>query len=112
MLDIEVVDNEETETLQRWLEPLLKLVGAEVLITDCYLSGYTGPRFSPKLVQAFSPKLVQSFSPKVVHSFSAKGVHEPIGAAPPTRAYSRALKCREEERCPQTGRRPWTYERY
>jgi transposase-like protein len=34
MLDIEIVDNEETETLQRWLDPLLKLVGAEVLITD------------------------------------------------------------------------------
>lgn len=34
LLDIEIVDNEETETLQRWLEPLLKLVGAEVLITD------------------------------------------------------------------------------
>ena len=34
MLDIEIVENEETETLQRWLDPLLKLVGAEVLITD------------------------------------------------------------------------------
>jgi transposase-like protein len=34
MLDIEIVDNEETETLQRWLDPLLKLVGAEVLIND------------------------------------------------------------------------------
>jgi len=34
MLDIEIVENEETETLQHWLDPLLKLVGAEVLITD------------------------------------------------------------------------------
>jgi transposase-like protein len=34
MLDIELADNEETETLQGWLDPLLKLIGAEVLITD------------------------------------------------------------------------------
>lgn len=34
LLDIEVLDNEETKTLQAWLQPLLKLVDAEVLITD------------------------------------------------------------------------------
>lgn len=33
-LDIEILENEETETLEAWLQPLLKLVGAEVLITD------------------------------------------------------------------------------
>ena len=33
-LDIEIVENEEAETLGAWLQPLLKLVGAEVLITD------------------------------------------------------------------------------
>lgn len=34
LLDIEVLDNEETDTIQAWLQPLLELVGAEVLITD------------------------------------------------------------------------------
>ena len=34
MLDIEVLDNEETETLVAWLQPLLELVGAKVLISD------------------------------------------------------------------------------
>ncbi len=34
MLDIELLDNQETETLKGWLEPLLKLVGAEVLSSD------------------------------------------------------------------------------
>jgi transposase-like protein len=34
MLDIEVLDNEETETLVAWLQPLLALVGAQVLISD------------------------------------------------------------------------------
>jgi len=34
MLDIEVLDNEETETLMAWLQPLLELVGAKVLISD------------------------------------------------------------------------------
>ena len=34
VLEIEIVDNEETETLQSWLDPLLKLVGAQALITD------------------------------------------------------------------------------
>lgn len=34
LLDIEVLDNEETDTLQAWLQPLLELVDAEVLITD------------------------------------------------------------------------------
>jgi len=34
MLDIEVLDNEETETLVAWLQPLLELVGAQVLISD------------------------------------------------------------------------------
>ena len=34
VLDIEVLENEETETLTEWLEPLLDMVGAEVLITD------------------------------------------------------------------------------
>jgi hypothetical protein len=33
-LDIEILDNEETETLEGWLKPLLELVGAKVLITD------------------------------------------------------------------------------
>ena len=33
-LDIEILDNEDTETLEAWLQPLLQLVGAEVLITD------------------------------------------------------------------------------
>lgn len=33
-LDVEIVDNEESETLAAWLEPLLDLVGAEVLLTD------------------------------------------------------------------------------
>jgi len=33
-LDIEIVDNEETETLKGWLKPLLDLVGAQVLTTD------------------------------------------------------------------------------
>jgi hypothetical protein len=32
--DVEILDNEETETLGAWLGPLLKLVGAEVLSTD------------------------------------------------------------------------------
>ena len=69
-------------------------------------------RFSPKLGQSFSPKLGQSFSPKMVHSFSAKVGHEHISAAPSTRAYFLAIKRKEEKRCPQTGRRPWTYEKY
>ena len=34
LLDIEVLDNEETDTIQAWLQPLLELVDAEVLITD------------------------------------------------------------------------------
>jgi hypothetical protein len=34
VLDIEIMKNEETETIEAWLQPLLKLVGAEVLITD------------------------------------------------------------------------------
>jgi transposase-like protein len=33
-LDIEILDNEETEALGSWLKPLLDLVGAEVLTTD------------------------------------------------------------------------------
>ena len=33
-LDIEMIENEESETLSEWLEPLLDLVGAEVLLTD------------------------------------------------------------------------------
>ncbi len=33
-LDIQLLDNEETETLKGWLMPLLDLVGAEVLTTD------------------------------------------------------------------------------
>jgi transposase-like protein len=34
MLDIEILDNEEAETLEAWLQPVLTLVGAEVLTTD------------------------------------------------------------------------------
>jgi len=34
MLDIEIIENEETETLKGWLKPLLDLVGAEILTTD------------------------------------------------------------------------------
>jgi transposase-like protein len=34
ILTIEVLDNEQTETLYQWLEPILELVGAEVLTTD------------------------------------------------------------------------------
>ena len=34
LLDIEVLENEETETIQRWLQPLLELVEAKVLTTD------------------------------------------------------------------------------
>ena len=33
-LDIEMLENEESETLSEWMKPLLDLVGAEVLITD------------------------------------------------------------------------------
>ena len=33
-LDIEIMENEETETLKEWLHPLLELVGAEILVTD------------------------------------------------------------------------------
>ncbi|GAG32322.1 unnamed protein product, partial [marine sediment metagenome] len=33
-LDVEILDNEEIETLGAWLKPLLKLVGARVLTTD------------------------------------------------------------------------------
>jgi transposase-like protein len=33
-LDIRVLDNQETETLQAWLQPLLEATGAEVLTTD------------------------------------------------------------------------------
>lgn len=33
-LDIEILENEESETLAAWLDPLLDLVGAEVLLTD------------------------------------------------------------------------------
>jgi transposase-like protein len=33
-LDIEILDNEETDTLGSWLKPLLDLVGAEVITTD------------------------------------------------------------------------------
>lgn len=33
-LDIQVLDNQETDTIKAWLLPLLKLVGAEVLSTD------------------------------------------------------------------------------
>jgi transposase-like protein len=34
ILDIEVLENEQTETLYEWLQPILALVGAEVLTTD------------------------------------------------------------------------------
>jgi transposase-like protein len=34
MLDVEILGNEETDTLHAWLQPLLDLVGAEVLISD------------------------------------------------------------------------------
>jgi len=34
VLDITLLEDEQTETLQRWLQPLLQMVGAEVLITD------------------------------------------------------------------------------
>ncbi len=34
VLDIEILENEETETIEAWLKPLLELVGAEVLTTD------------------------------------------------------------------------------
>jgi len=33
-LDIEILDDEKAETLEAWLRPLLKLVRAEVLLTD------------------------------------------------------------------------------
>jgi transposase-like protein len=33
-LDIKVLDNQETETIQAWLQPLLEATGAEVLKTD------------------------------------------------------------------------------
>ena len=33
-LDIKVLDNQETETIQAWLQPLLEATGAEVLTTD------------------------------------------------------------------------------
>lgn len=33
-LDVEILDNEETETMRAWLGPLLKLVDAEVLSSD------------------------------------------------------------------------------
>jgi transposase-like protein len=33
-LDIEIVENEESETLSAWVEPLIEILGAEVLITD------------------------------------------------------------------------------
>jgi len=33
-LDVEMLDNEETETFEAWLMPLLKLVNARVLTTD------------------------------------------------------------------------------
>ena len=33
-LDIEILENEESETLAAWLDPLLDLVGADVLLTD------------------------------------------------------------------------------
>lgn len=33
-LDVEILDNEDTETMRAWLGPLLKLVHAEVLSTD------------------------------------------------------------------------------
>jgi hypothetical protein len=34
MLSIYVLDNEQTETLYEWLEPILELVGAGMLTTD------------------------------------------------------------------------------
>jgi transposase-like protein len=34
ILDIDVLENEQTETLYEWLQPILELVGAKVLITD------------------------------------------------------------------------------
>jgi transposase-like protein len=34
VMDITVLEDEQTETLQRWLQPLLEMAGAEVLITD------------------------------------------------------------------------------
>lgn len=33
-LDVEVLENEETETIEAWLKPVLEIVDAEVLITD------------------------------------------------------------------------------
>lgn len=33
-LDVEIIENEETETLKNWLKPLLELVGAKILTTD------------------------------------------------------------------------------
>jgi transposase-like protein len=33
-LDITILDNQETETLKAWLQPILELTGAEVLISD------------------------------------------------------------------------------
>jgi len=82
------------------------------LSSNCHLSGYSGPRFSPKMVQVFSPKLVHAFSPKVVHSFSAKLGHRRNGATPPAGAYCPlAIQCEGGQRCPETGGRPWTFER-
>lgn len=34
VVDIVVLDDEQTETLQHWLQPVLEMVGAEVMITD------------------------------------------------------------------------------
>jgi transposase-like protein len=34
VMDITLLEDERTETLQRWLQPLLEMVGGEVLITE------------------------------------------------------------------------------
>jgi len=34
VLDISILENQETETLKAWLQPILELTGAEVLISD------------------------------------------------------------------------------
>jgi hypothetical protein len=70
-------------------------------------------RFSPMMGHPFSPKLVHRFSPKVVHSFSPKLGQGDSGETPSSEAYFLLCSQRKQEaRCQERGRKPWTFERF